>query len=92
MSALRVGDDGPSDSIASGAVRQPVERMGITPVDTVENPQSGLSRRVKCTRCGFMLQPVKRVMLMVEGRAMNVHDLCPECLSGVFDALQKPAS
>lgn len=40
-----------------------------------------------CDRCGYAVG-VRRVMLMVEGRAMNDHRLCQGCLSKVFDALQ----
>lgn len=44
----------------------------------------------RCTRCGYMLARLRRVMLMVDGRAMNEHVLCPDCLAAVFDALQLP--
>jgi hypothetical protein len=40
-----------------------------------------------CDRCGYA-HGIKRVMLMVEGRPMNEHKLCADCLLRVFDALQ----
>lgn len=44
---------------------------------------------VTCDLCGYAVPPIKRVMLMVEGRAMNEHRLCIACLNDVFDSLQK---
>lgn len=42
----------------------------------------------RCDLCSQADNPVKRVMLYVEGQAMNEHHLCRGCLSRVFDFLQ----
>lgn len=45
---------------------------------------------LKCDSCGVgrALRTIRRVLLMVNGRVMNEHNLCTDCLGHVFDALQ----
>lgn len=42
----------------------------------------------RCDLCASSGDAVRRVLVYVEGRAMNDHRLCAGCLSRVFDFLQ----